>query len=217
MYDALQHARWQCRSSSPDAFDQPADLPTDTDPGWLAVNVPGTAASALRAAGEWSWETHDADLLDGRDWWWRGVVAAEPAEFIAGPWCLELDGLATVSDVWLNGEHLIHSENMHRRHSVVVSLTEPRNELVIRCASLKPLLDRRPGRPRWRSRLVSRQSLRLIRTSILGRVAGWSASGAIVGPWRPVRLRRLSNAPIAKRSIHVSCDDDAGVVDVWLP
>ena len=63
------------------------------------------------------------------------------------------------------------------------------NELCLRFAALTPVLEQRRPRPRWKSTGVSSQNLRWIRTTLLGRQAGWAVVPAPVGPWRPVRLR----------------------------
>ena len=82
------------------------------------------------------------------------------------------------ADVWLNGRPLLHSENMFVGHRVALDELAAENELVIRCASLEAALARRHGRPRWKSRLVRSQSLRWYRTSLLGRMPGWSGACA---------------------------------------
>ena len=39
---------------------------------------------------------------------------------------LDVEGLATIGDVWLNGEHLLHSENMFLAYAVDVPRSQPR-------------------------------------------------------------------------------------------
>ena len=154
---------------------------------WLPATVPGTAAGALRELGRWRWGDDDQDLLDGSDWWYRCRFAV-PEGVPRGPWRLELDGLATLADAWLNGEHVLHSENMWVAHRLPVHHLDPRNVLLLRFSALAPLLAQRRPRPRWRSLQLRSQNQRWYRTTLLGRVPGWAACGAPVGPWRPVRL-----------------------------
>ena len=148
---------------------------------WLPTRVPGTAAGALRAAGRWDW--HDARDFDADDWWFRTRFDAEPAgageELI-----LALDGIATVADVYLNGERVLSSDSMFAGHRLEVGrLIGPRNELAIHCRALAPLLEvsRRP-RARWRTALVSNGNLRFYRTMLLGRAPGFAPGPAAVGP-----------------------------------
>jgi len=65
----------------------------------IPASVPGTAASALRAAGA----ATDVDY-DSIEWWWRTKVPA----VASGDYVLHLDGVATVHDVWVNDDH-VHS------------------------------------------------------------------------------------------------------------
>ena len=205
--DLLAGAAWTCGSTEPDALAGPAELDA-AEIDWIDAEVPGTAASALRAAGRWTWGVEDAALLDGRDWWFRCRFEA-PAE--RGAWQLELDGLATLADVWLNGAPVLHSESMFLAARVAVNALEADNELVIRCAALEPVLARRHGRPRWKSRLVRSQSLRWYRTTLLGRMPGWSRWAAPVGPWRAVRLRDCGSHPvIVDCLLQSSCDAEGG-------
>ena len=66
--------------------------------------MPGTAATALRAAGAWN-GTSPLEL-DNHDVWYRVRFTGGGAEV------LRFEGLATIADVWLNDEHLLRSENM---------------------------------------------------------------------------------------------------------
>jgi beta-mannosidase len=156
----------------------------------MPVEVPGTVVAALRSAGRWTWTDDDEHLLDGQDWWFRGRVSDAGGH---GPWELEIDGLATLADVWVDGTHRLHSENMFLAHRLVLDGPETPAEIVVRCAALTPVLKQRRARPRWRSQLVRSQNQRWIRTTPLGRIQGWSFSGAPVGPWRPIRLRAVGS------------------------
>jgi beta-mannosidase len=213
--DVLAGRAWECRrdraDSGPDVGEQPAD-----EASWLPAIVPGTAAGALRALGQWRWGEDDVDLLDGSEWWYRCRFEV-PEGSVDGPWQLEFDGLATVADAWLNGEHLLHSESMWTAHHIPVDRLAPRNELLVRFAALGPLLAARRPRPRWRSLLLRSQNQRWFRTTLLGRVQGWAPSGAPVGPWRPVRLRRTGVEPlVVERHLRAACDGADGTVSIRL-
>jgi beta-mannosidase len=213
LHDLLADSTWECRSSRPDAGLDPAGLSLD-DPAWMPAPVPGTAAGALRELGRWHWGDDDADLLDGSDWWYRCRFDG-PADALVGSWRLELEGLATVADVWFNGEHLLHSENMWIAHRIPIGRLAPQNVLLLRFAALAPLLAQRRPRPRWRSLQLRSQNQRWYRTTLLGRVPGWSACGAPVGPWRPVRLLPLGSRPVVtERQLQARCDGAAGVLRV---
>jgi beta-mannosidase len=166
----------------------------DVDPGglgeleWLPARVPGTAAGTLLDAGRW--RPGDECELDAHDWWFRTRFAAEPPQ-PGEEAVLQLDGIATVAEVFLNGAKVLESESMFARHELDVGTQlGAENELAIRCRALAPLLARpRKPRARWRTRLVA-GNLRFYRTMLLGRAPGFAPAPQAVGPWRPVRLTR---------------------------
>lgn len=213
--DLLTGSTWECRSSSPDAGIEPADLSLD-DPSWMPAQVPGTAAGALRELELWHWGDDDEDLLDGREWWYR-CRFNRPSDAGAGPWRLELEGLATVADAWLNGEHVLRSDNMWIADQVRINQLGQQNVLLLRFAALSPLLNQRRPRPRWRSLQLRSQNQRWYRTTLLGRVPGWSACAAPVGPWRPVHLVPMGAGPfVVDRQIEARCEEDSGIVRMRL-
>ena len=155
---------WQLASA------EPGSTPADSARlDWIDARVPGTAADALRRAGRWSFD--DALDFDGRDWWWRTRIDA--AKFGAGEAILRFDGLATLADVWLDGEHLLRHENMFTPCRARARIAGT-HELLIRCAALAPELARKRPRPRWRVPMLKSAQLRWFRTTLLGRTPGWS-------------------------------------------
>jgi beta-mannosidase len=121
----------------------------------------------------------------GEDTWYRCTFSGEGDTLV-------FHGLATVADVYLNGAHILHSENMFVRHEVPVELQET-NELAI---CIHPLdLDRKRPRPRWKTKLVDHQNLRWYRTSLYGRIPGWTPPTPIEGPWRPITLEWRTGNP----------------------
>ncbi|MGA7704346.1 MAG: hypothetical protein WB998_05560 [Solirubrobacteraceae bacterium] len=127
--------------------------------------------------------------------------------------------MATVAEVFLNGEQLLNSESMFEAHTLDVGpLLGTDNELAIRCRALAPsLAERRKPRARWHTRLVD-GNLRFFRTMLLGRAPGFAPSPAAVGPWRPVRLirRRALAAEEFKLSARLESEAEptVGVVSV---
>src|SRR5690242_3009312 len=98
---------WEIASSAPGTV---ADVWSAAALPWLTIESAGTAAAALGAAGAWNVDGPPRDF-DAEDWWYRLRFSASPA---ADGWqiILGFDGLATLADVWLNGETLFSSENM---------------------------------------------------------------------------------------------------------
>jgi beta-mannosidase len=178
-------AAWSCGEQPPASISHPNQL--DQRPiDWLPALVPGTVASTLRAHGRWD-ITQPLDA-DSKDWWYRTSFSAPSLGSLQGCY-LCLDGLATLAEVWLNGNHLLTSDNMFRAYQLdIAPYLQDHNELVIVFRSLSRDLDQRRGRPRWKTNLVSHQQLRWRRTTLLGRMPGWSPPVAAVGPWRAIRL-----------------------------
>jgi beta-mannosidase len=125
--------------------------------------------------------------LDADDWWFRGSFALPSPAGARRVLCL--DGLATLAEVWVNGEHVLTSNNMFHAHEVdVTRLAGARCDIALLFRSVtRDLATRRP-RARWRTRLVSHPQLRWIRTTLLGRIPSWSPPVAPVGPWRDVTI-----------------------------
>jgi len=177
---------------------------------WRAAHVPGTAAGVLRDAGNQATES-----LDSEDWWFRTRFqggAPEPGEEVV----LRLGGIATLSEVYLNGQLVVESESMFAAHAVDVGdRLEGVNELAIRCRALTPefAVQRKP-RARWRTRLVSDGSLRWFRTMILGRAPGFAPGPAAVGPWRQVWLERRRDIAVEDLALRTRIEGDDGILAV---
>jgi hypothetical protein len=123
-------------------------------------------------------------------------------------------GLATVCDVWLNGQHVLRSDNMFHEHAIdVTSLVGEKNELTLRFHALAALLQARRPRPRWKTKLIDHQQLRWFRTTLLGRIPGWTPPANAVGPWRAVSLERRSLLAIEDVDLRTSVDEASGGKD----
>jgi beta-mannosidase len=211
---------WEVASVEPDSIITPAEL--DRAGTFWPAPVPGTVAGALRRAGAWDFE-RPRDF-DARDWWYRtrftaraagaqarGTPLVEETEHTV----LRFEGLATVAEVWLNGVKVLETDNMFRAYELDVGgALRDVNELAIRFRSLAALVKARRGRPRWRTKLVDSQQLRWYRTTLLGRIPGWTPPVAAVGPWRPVVLEERKLVSIERASVRASRDGAAGRVAV---
>src|SRR5689334_12398129 len=93
---------WECARTAQGTVTSPSELTDDLM--WLPTGVPGTFAAALLDAG--NWDGNSPLELDQSDIWYRTRFRGGAEETL----CFE--GLATIADVWLNGEHVLRSENM---------------------------------------------------------------------------------------------------------
>jgi beta-mannosidase len=170
---------WRLALSAADACADPSQAADLED--WISAPVPGTAATALRRAGR-----DDAELGDLDVWYRRGIEGE-------GLRTLRFEGLAGLAEVWLDGRLVLTSRSMFIAHAVEVELTG-RHELSLCFRALNPELTRKGPRARWRPRMIPRQGLRLVRTTLMGRMPGWTPAVEAVGPWRPILC--LSPAPL---------------------
>jgi beta-mannosidase len=203
MTEPVHFAPWTCCAQAPGASAEPAQG------DWFNAEVPGTVAAALRARGQWNHQ--NPPDVDAQDWWYHTTFAAA-ARVAEEPCFLCFDGLASVADVWLNGELILSSNNMFRSHRVdVAKVLRDENELVICFRSLTADLKKKRPRPRWKTNLVNNQQLRWQRTSLLGRIPGWSPPVPAVGPWREVRLERAPVMLTEIRKTAVLVEDEGRV------
>ena len=205
-------ACWQAQATAPGQCQQPSELPADR---WLPAGVPGTAAGALRAAG--LWQHGDDRDFDAQDWWFRTSFAGETGAAHEQV-LLHLDGIATVSETYLNGELIDRADSMFVARTLDVSaLLTATNELTICCRALQPLLAvRRAPRARWRTKLVANGNLRFFRTMLLGRAPGFAPEPAPVGPWRGVRLRRRAQIAIEDLALRTRTTAAGGTLAVTV-
>jgi beta-mannosidase len=169
---------WQLARTPPGACNDPGEA-GDYPAEWFEAKVPGTVASVMH---------EDINLpgdYDEDDWWYRTSFEATP-----GPRAhLRFEGLATLAEVWLNGDLILTSHNMFREHRIeVTSLLRDRNELAICFRSLDEAMKQRRARPHWKTALVANQNLRWFRTTLLGRIPGWTPAITPVGPWGAIAL-----------------------------
>ncbi len=179
--------QWSVARTEPAALPAP-DALAAAELMWIDAGVPGTVASALRAAGTWT--VDDQVDFDASDWWF--VTRFRAPVSTAADLCFE--GIAAVAEVWLNGEPVLTSDNMFVASTVSAPL-EVENELVVCCRSLRHHLSTRRPRPRWKTKLVELQQLRWARTTFLGRMPSWTPPAAPVGLWRPVTVRPFVVGP----------------------
>lgn len=191
---------WELALKSAGAFDRPPE-----NAEWLPAIVPGTTAEALAALGRWSLERPEP--LADKDVWYRLTLPG------SGRGRLLFEGLATVAEIFLDGEHIAASDTMFAPLAVDID-RKPGSVLSIAFRSLAAGLGRRTGkRARWRPTMIDDPRLRLVRTALLGHMPGWCPPVDAVGPFRAVTL---SEKPPTEVDIRVSVTDGSGHVSVSL-
>jgi beta-mannosidase len=196
-------AGWSLTTCAPNAAAMPSDLPADC--AWLDAEVPGTAESAFRAAGR---QMAEGTSLDDLDVWYRTSFEAD------GPCTLHFQGLATHAEAFLDGQAVLTSNSMFLGYELDFEGTG-RHALAIRSRALNPILTEAKGlRARWRPMMIQPGALRLVRTTPLGHMPGWSPPVAVVGPWRPVELiRRGAPFRVVSMRLNAALLEGNGVLD----
>ena len=161
----------------------PAELDAH-DPAWIPATVPGTVAEALLAAGT---ELAALPDLDDRTWWYRGHFRCAGARG-AGAARLQAEGLATVAEVWIDGERVATSSSMFVPLATVVGPLPAEGRIHIRFARLRGREWPRRPRARWHGSIAEHRDLRWARTTLLGRTPGFSPPIRPVGPTAGVEL-----------------------------
>lgn len=125
--------------------------------------------------------------LNSKDHWF--VTEFPLPETQAKRVLLQVDGLLTYAEVYVNQQLVLTSSNAY--HSNIIDVTahlKPTNQLAICCRAIAPILAKKHPRPRFATRLINERNLRFIRTPILGYTPGFAAPTQAVGPYRPIRL-----------------------------
>lgn len=185
--DARLEGDWTFLETLAGAATHPRELGEDGH--WLPAPVPGTVASALRAAGRW--DDSAPPPLHQHDYWYRLHFAG------SGRRVLRCNGLATLAEVWLNGVQVLTTRHMFVAHQVAVQLQGADNVLHICFRALHPWLRTQRGAVRWKPRMIQPPTLRAVRTTLLGHMPGWCPPVHAVGPWRDIELLHPEGADVA--------------------
>lgn len=167
----------------------------------IPAPVPGTVAQALTQAGLFD-PQNPQPLHDKDAWYFRSLAGEAP-----GPAILRFAGLATMAEVYVNGDLRLSCDSMFAANDVDLLLSGE-DEIAICFRALTPHLDKRGPRARWRPQMMDHQGLRLIRTTPLGHMPGWCPAIHPVGPYRPITLIRRGAHAIADLRIHAGLDAD---------
>lgn len=197
---------WRLAVTEAGSIPDPSGIAALSD--WVPATVPGTAAGALTDAGRF--DPENPTPLHDKDIWYATEFAVDaPGEHI-----LRFDGLATIAEIYLNGEKILDSQNMFLAQEVPVELKWT-NRLVVCFRALQPHLDQKGPRARWRPQLATLQGLRLVRTTLLGHMPGWCPEIHAVGPYRPITLIDPAEPRITEKRIEATLDENgSGVLSV---
>lgn len=187
----------------------------------LHCNVPGSLFAALT---RFQLETADAEQYD---WWYCTEFSSDtlPDRHAISLYC---ESLATLADIWLNGQLIARSHNMFVPVQVDIdNHLKPRNQLAICFRSVHNFLQQRRPRPRWKTSLVNHQQLRWLRTSLMGRIPAWTTATPALGPvgcvglqawkaWRMLEAQVTTRLSGSDGHISVRIETTSNVDNAWL-
>jgi len=216
LISASFNSNWTLCSSKAGAYENPEALLND-NLATIPATTPSTVAQAHQDAQLWSLNsqlsnnTLNIENIDQQDWWYHGQFNFDPDKDSS---LLVLMGLASLCDVWINGHFILSSDNMFITHSIdIEDYLKTENDLVLCFRSVNNNLSQRRPRPRWKTKLVSNQQLRWIRTTLLGRIPGWTPPIVPIGPWQPIFLQ-AKNQPFSQ-NMETSIHDQTGVLEFF--
>ncbi|MBX4933234.1 glycoside hydrolase family 2 protein [Rhizobium bangladeshense] len=190
---------WNLVLTEPGACAVPHDIHLSAQ--FIPAPVPGTVAAALEKAG--LFDRENPEPLNTKDAWYLcRLFDAEPGEAI-----LRFGGLATVCNVFLNGEEILFSESMFTAHELPVTLLGG-DELALCFRALGPRLSEPGPRARWRPQMITPVGLKNFRTTLLGHMPGWCPDIHAVGPWRPISLVQRDTVSIDNVSIRAVLEEN---------
>lgn len=191
---------WQLACLPAGAALHPDAIPGDAR--WIPAPVPGHAIQVAPRSD-----------LDEQDVWYRLRIPPGPPGRR-----LRFDGLATLVEAWLDGQWLLAGQSMFvAQECALPAGGEPGGMLHLRFRALAA--PQGLPRARWRTGFAQPSSLRGIRTTLSGRLAG-QRRRPVVGPWRPVALLTPIEGlpPIGPPRIEASLDPDGtGHLALTLP
>ncbi|MDB5501644.1 MAG: manB [Tardiphaga sp.] len=196
---------WELALSPPQAWQEPNGL---SEAVWLPAIVPGTAAGALRALGEWSFD--DPQPLHDKDVWYRLRVNGR------GKRKLRFEGLATFAEVFLDDRLILTSSSMFEPYEADIDLGGE-HWIHIAFRSLRNVLARTKGpRARWKTMMIEEPRLRFLRTTLIGHMPGWCPPVDVVGPYRSVLLIEEGVVRAGKVDLRSRLEENEGVLTLAL-
>lgn len=161
----------------------------------------------------------DAANLNQYDHWLKVEFKVDLDGLIEMPaTLLQLEGLLTHADIFLNDVLILQSRNAFHTHTIdVTKQLKITNQLYICFRAIAPLLTQKQPRARFSTRLINQRHLRFIRTVSLGYMPGFADNAKLVGAFRPIKL--ISQSPFMLTSSKVNTvlsDNNIGKISVSI-
>lgn len=192
---------WQVWKTDAGQYDNSAWIESASLTSGIPASVPATVASL----------TNEPEI-EKFDWWYSNQFNFNNE---SKKHFLVFDGLATLAEIWLNGEKILATDNMFLQYKVdVTEKLQEKNQLVICFRSIHQALEVQRKRPKWKTKLVENQNLRWFRTTLLGFIPGWTPPIKPIGIWREVRLETYEVANLTDFNLQTSLQNENGVIKI---
>ena len=204
------HEGFEWAATLPSQFQTPAAFNANIN--FAPASVPGSVANMVN-------DDIALEKLNDFDHWYR-IAFSVPTDLfcstIPSNTILELDGLLTLADVFLNGHLILQSNNAYHTHFVDIGdKLLPTNQLAICFRALSPLLASKLPRGRFITRLANQRNLRFVRTPLLGYMPGFAPATKLVGPYRPIKLIVQTEIAVISARVEASLlEKNAGKISV---
>lgn len=196
---------WKVYQTDAGAIDSPDKLDISALQG-LPATLPSSLFHTLQE------NQQLVDDAEQYDWWYCCDFSVSPEELYSNSE-ISFDRMATLVDVWLNGTLLLSHSNFFLLSVADVSkLITERNQLVLCFRSVNEFLAKRRSRPKWKTNLVSQQQLRWLRTSLLGRIPGWTPPTPALGPCGDITLTHWSDFNLLSANVRATIEDGCGTI-----
>ena len=194
--------QWSLSKSHPDEYQSPDEMSDEVS--WYCANVPGTVAESLNSQN--SDNTNSFDDLDDYDWWYKAKLPTFTDEHSR----LRFSGLTPCCEVWLDNNKVLTADNMFR--SFETDITRSHSDIFLVFRSINKKSQAIKKRARWKTKLVKHQKLNHFRTSLLGRIPGWTPAIPPIGPWKEIELLTDKNPLSVSKNSYLN--NDEGIVDI---
>jgi beta-mannosidase len=193
---------------------------------WLKATVPGTVHIDLLHHGlipdPFIGKNDDlVQWVEKEDWEYRKVFRVPASMLKQDAVVLELEGLDTYADIFLNGQKILEADNMYLGYEIDVKdlLKKGKNELLVYFHSPVKLGLQKLQQLDYLLQATSEQAPEAERTSIFTRKApfhyGWDWGPRLVtsGIWRPAKLKAWSHARITEPTLETdTIGEDMAIV-----
>ncbi|WMS86182.1 glycoside hydrolase family 2 TIM barrel-domain containing protein [Pleionea litopenaei] len=176
MAKPLNNGAWQLTISPAGGCQEPTDLCSNDE-----RSFPSFTLDSIKPVSQLIKELELSEKyqnIDAFDWWFTTNVSSNTNHDIH---LLKMNKLASVSEVWIDYNRILVSNNAFLNHLLPFSMVNDVCKISLCFRGLSTLLNQKMPRPRWKTKLVEQQQLRWLRTPLFGRIKSWTPPSVRMG------------------------------------